>query len=232
MLIYFLLIEAVCMNIGIERSLQSHDLLTFMYLLIFVLITFTKLKFPKKLSALCTCFFSKIFFVDYAIELSAIFSVFKTILFFIQNLIFSFFIFNMYGLLFPNTTIEVTLFFQIFVSISLLLMTQYLVGIGISKLFRFRDLYMSIHALRFGYLKMISFLILPFLLYQSYGRYDDELLVGTIITVFLGLLLLLRIVLIVVNNNKIIIERLFYFIVYLCTLEIVPLLLIYKLAVK
>lgn len=233
MLINFLLIETECMNIGIERSLQSHDLLTFVYVFILVLITFVKLRFPAKFLALCTCFFSKAFFIDYANDLSATVSLFKTSLFLIQNLIFSFFFYNIYNLKYQDTSlIEISLFFQIFGGISLFLILQYLIGLSVSKVFQFGELFGSIQALKFSYLKVISFLMLPLLFYQNYAIYDDKFLVGTVITVLMVLLMLFRFALIVKKNNSIIIQSFFYFIMYLCALEIVPLLLVYKIAVN
>lgn len=232
MLIYFFELKGLSMNIGIERSIQSCDLLTLAYVLIFFLIVFTRLKFPKKFSALSTSFFSKTFFVDYATELSATISVFKITLFIIQNLVFSILMYNFYIAHSQNTVGDFLLFFQIFGGISLFLVFQYFLGLLIAKVFNFTELYKSIHALKFSYLKVISFLLLPFLLFQNYGLYHDKNLVSVIIALFFVVLMLLRFVLVVVQNNKILFERLYYFIVYLCTLEIVPLLIVYKLLVN
>tara|TARA_B100000809_G_scaffold22902_1_gene20051 strand:+ start:16276 stop:16860 length:585 start_codon:yes stop_codon:yes gene_type:complete len=192
-----------------------------------------KLRFPERFLALCNCFFSKTFFIDYANELSAIVSLFKTFLFLIQNLLFSLFFYNIYKLqVQDNSIVEVLFFFQIFSGVSLFLILQFLLGLSVSKIFNFSGLYMSIHTLKFSYLKVISFIMLPLLLYQNYATFDDKHLVGLVVSVLFVFLMLYRVGLIVKKNNKVILRRLFYFIVYLCTLEIVPLLLVYKVAVN
>ena len=221
------------MNIGIERSIQSLDLLTFVYVLIFVILIFVKLRFAKEFLSLCTCFFSKTFFIDYAIELSTSFSLFKAGLFLFQNLVFSVFLINMIAVFYPNTfMLESSMFGMLFLLVSLYFIFQYFFGYIISVFFRFTDLYKSVFALKFSYLKVISLILLPMLLYQNYGVYEDRVFVGTVVTVIFLILLLLSFVLFVINNNKIIIERLFYFILYLCALEIAPLLIVYKIAVN
>lgn len=220
------------MNIGIERSLQSLDLLTFVYIFVFVVLTLVKLQFPRKFLSLCSCFFSKSFFTDYSNELTATFSLFKGALFLVQNLIFSIFFYTSYRLIYPDTSVnEISLFFQIFGGVSVFLILKYSIGLVVAKIFQFSGFFMSVHALKFSYLKVISFVLLPLLLYQNYALSENEQFVGVVVAVLFALLLLIKVILIVVKNNNVIIERLFYFIVYLCTLEIVPLILVYKLVV-
>lgn len=221
------------MGVGIERSLLSNDVLTFVYIFIFLMLAFLKFRFPKKFLALTTCFFSKSFFVDYANELTTTFSVFKSILFLVQNLILSIFIFNLLSIQVPEIYGSIDpVFIKLFLGVSAFLMSQYLFGLFLARIFQYKELFLSIHALKFSYLKVISFLMLPFLLFQNYGTYGDKNSVGLIGAVFLAMLLLIRVVLIVSKNNKVIFERLFYFIVYLCALEIAPLLILYKVVVN
>lgn len=219
------------MNIGIERVFQHQDMITGIYVLIFGLITLIKFLYPKRFTALSNCLISKSYFLDYANELSESFSMFHVLLFVVQNLIFTilfynYFFFEEVSHLFGADWLGAL---RIFTGLSLYFIFQLVFGKTASIIFRFEELYTAIRVYKFSYLKVAAFALLPVLLLQNYAFQEnrDALVMGTAF-VFVSVLFL-RVILIVVKNNKLIIERLFYFILYLCTLEIAPLLIIYKL---
>ena len=83
--------------------------------------------------------------------------------------------------------------------------------------------------LKFSYMKVVSLGVLPFLLTTHYFPYFQIDFLGYGTLVVLCILLMVRVVFIVSNNNKWILQSLFYFILYICSLEIAPLLIINKL---
>lgn len=219
------------MNIGVERVFQNQDMITGIYVLIFGLLTLIKFLYPKRFISLSNCLFSKNYFLDYANELSEAFSMFHVLLFIVQNLIFTvlfynYFSFQEYEVVFGTGWYGAL---QIFAALSLYFIFQLTLGKTIAIIFRFEEIYAAIRIYKFSYLKIASFALLPILLLQNYAFQENKesIVLGTAF-VFVSVLFL-RVILIVTKNNKLIIERLFYFILYLCTLEIAPLLIIYKL---
>jgi hypothetical protein len=74
--------------------------------------------------------------------------------------------------------------------------------------------------------------LLPVLLFFTYVDIENTEFSSALLICFFFFFFLLRTVILLVKNNKLVIESLFYFIVYLCTLEIAPVLLIYKVVVN
>ncbi|WP_152285894.1 DUF4271 domain-containing protein [Flavicella marina] len=218
------------MNIGLERTFESNDLLTFMFCLIFSLIVLVKQYEPQLFNALFSGFFSKSFYIDYANDLEIAFSWFKLLLFAIQNLIFSIGIvlfLKVYGV-----DVDSILILKTFGGVSLYFILQYILSFFISYFFNFRDFFKKIHVLKFVYLKIIAGFLLPVLLFTTYLSSETKNKYMPYLLLLLGLLFLLRAVLVIVKNNQLVKERLYYFIVYLCTLEIAPLFVLYRVAVN
>lgn len=219
------------MNIGIERVFQNQDIIIGVYVLIFGLLTLVKFLYPKRFISLSNCLFSKNYFLDYANELSKSFSIFHVLLFIIQNLIFTLLFYNYFhlqgvGNWFSSDFMGIL---RVFAGLSLYFIFQLAFGKSVSILFRFEEMYAAIRVYKFSYLKIAAFALLPILLLQNFTFHESkDIMVVWTAFVFVSVLFL-RVVLIVVKNNKLIIDRLFYFILYLCTLEIAPLLIIYKL---
>lgn len=70
----------------------------------------------------------------------------------------------------------------------------------------------------------ISFFLFVILIMVSYTSLTNNLLIYATF-----LLLIIRLIFLLINNKKLIFSKLFYFILYICTLEIAPLLILYKL---
>jgi hypothetical protein len=124
------------------------------------------------------------------------------------------------------------LFVKIFGILTLYLSSHYLFSLLIAKLFDFSEIYRDVHILKFSYLKLIAFILLPVVLFFTYVDMGNPKFASIFLSYFFTILMVLRAVFLLVKNNKLIIERLFYFIVYLCALEIAPLLLMFKVVVN
>lgn len=221
------------MNFGIERAFGDNDNLTLIYCFVFVLMTFVKLKYPKLLLGLLRCLFSKNVFLDFSNELEGVFSVFKILLFIVQNLIFSVFFYLIISFTnFNENSNSDLLFLKIFSALTLYLSSQYLFSLLIAKIFNFSEVYKGVHILKFSYLKLVAFMLLPVLLFFTYFDVENRELASDFLIYFFLTLMVLRAVLLLIKNNKLVIESLLYFIVYLCTLEIAPVLLMFKVVVN
>jgi len=221
------------MNLGIERAFENNDKLTLVYCFIFLVITFVKLKYPKMFWGLLRCLYSKNVFLDFSKELQKVFSVFKSLIFIVQNLIFSVFIYLVTDLSDLKIDVSPDVFFlKIFIMLTSYLSMHYLFSLMVSKIFNFSEIFKAIRVLKFCYLKIVAFILFPVLVLFTYLDIENTKFASILLSSFFLVLLMLRVVLLLVKNNNLIFERLFYFIVYLCTLEIAPTFLIFKVMVK
>jgi hypothetical protein len=74
-----------------------------------------------------------------------------------------------------------------------------------------------------GYLYSLCISLFPAIIIYQYAFQNSLFLLS-----FFGILFIFRAFLILNNNKRIVIRKLFYFILYFCTLEIAPLLIVYK----
>lgn len=221
------------MGIGIERSFENNDIYTIVFVAILLCLTAIKLKYPKKFHAMLTSMYSKAFFLDYENELKTNFSGFKILLFLVQNLVFSVFLTKVYQVKISDGGFQDwELLRNVFLGLTLFIIAKYLISLVVAKIFNFFEVFHVFHIQKFTYLKLCSLVMLPLLWFMVYTDVVYKpFLMSLSIGVFI-LLMVLTAVFVVFRNNKVIIENLFYFIVYLCTLEIVPILLIFKIAVN
>lgn len=220
------------MNLAVERMFQNNDWIATVLLLVFVLISLLKVLYPKRFLALIGCIFSKKYFLDYSGELSEVFSLFNGLLFFIQNLTLSLFIY-VYSVPFipEGQDAGFQFYISVFSGINIYFVFLYFVGKMMALLFRFNDVFEWNRILRFSYLKSLVLLVLPMLVFHIYAFPENEVMVWFSVVVLL-LFLLIRLILILVSNIKQFSYNWFYFILYICSLELLPLMLLYLLVVK
>jgi len=220
------------MNIAIERVFQSNNWVAVVFVTVFVLITIVKIIYPKRFQVLLGCMFSKKYFLDYTNELSERLRFFDMGLFFAQNLIGALFLFLVLRKEGWMSDVEDSfLFLELFLGLISYFFIQDLLRRLVGVLFGLAPLLDQVNALKFSYLKIVLFLFIPFILVRYYSLPESDWMYRLMLGILI-LLLVIRWFLIIKNNNKLIIKRLFYFILYLCTLEIVPLLMFSKIMVK
>ncbi|WP_413468706.1 DUF4271 domain-containing protein [Lutibacter sp.] len=159
------------------------------------------------------------------------FAVFSSLLFAVQILTISL----LFYLIFTHFSIKkevssLNLYLFILGIIAVYFILRYLIGFFLANLFQLKELFLKLSFEKSNYLSNIILWILPLLLLSSYAKYF-QLTMIKITLVFFVIMLIFRYVLLLVNNKKVILNNLFYFILYICTLEIAPLILILKLTI-
>ena len=109
-----------------------------------------------------------------------------------------------------------------------LLFLRYFLGKLLAILFDLEKEHENITYLKMSYLSNFCLLIFPLLILALYLFYDSSI-AAIIVAAIAVFILLLYYILIVKNNQKVILKNLFYFILYLCALEVAPLIFLYKL---
>lgn len=207
----------------------NNDWITVVFVIVLLLLAVAKWLYKDRLLNLSTLFFSKDYFLNYGKENQLIFNGFNAILFTIQSIVLGLLILGVVVFykpellemgsleLFLKSTLLVTIFFLI----------RYLIGKILAIIFEVNRLQEYIAFAKISYFFNSILWILPFVLSIFYIE-KHNLLMFQLTMVIFTILLIVRYVLIARNNKNSIFYRLFYFILYLCALEIAPVLLLYK----
>jgi hypothetical protein len=216
------------MNNFIPIPSLKNDGITLIFLLIFILLVVVKLIYNERLFLLTTIGISKKYFLNYGKESRLIFNGFNSILFIVQSLIGMLIVYAFLQFYQPELVQESSfLLLKIFLGLSIIFLIRYLIGKGFGILFDVENTHNHISFEKMSYLFSILLLILPFLLLVFYIEKYNFLFFQLLIAV-LTILLTIRYLFLFSNNKKQIASRLFYFILYLCALEIAPIFIIYK----
>ena len=124
--------------------------------------------------------------------------------------------------------VDILMFIKIAGILGLAVLTKLLLELGIGYLFDIQKLFHSYVFQQVSFLNLLGVLLLPFNSFLIFGAPNQPiLLVATL--VISGLILLRGFIKSIKTYQKLIINNFFYFILYLCTLEIAPYIFIYKL---
>ncbi|WP_347173200.1 DUF4271 domain-containing protein [Polaribacter uvawellassae] len=211
---------------AIERIDFSNNWLTLVFILGLLLLVVLKTLNQQKLFEYSRAFFLKGFIEKKVEERASFFNGFNIILFLFSVLV--------YALLFTLSTVfffpETELNIQLYLKITAFVFSYFTVFIALDfslcHLLEIRTELAHLIAAKWGYSYNIALFLFPILIFTTYSF----LTVYALLTVFV-ILFTLSIVLTFINNKNLIINKLFYFILYLCALEIAPLLIIYKITV-
>ncbi|WP_418361247.1 DUF4271 domain-containing protein [Tenacibaculum todarodis] len=192
-----------------------------LFLIGFILLFFMKLYKPSRFLGYSISFFTRGFIEKRAEEKPAIFSTFHVLIYSFCVLTLSLFIHT----LIPETQTQNNLISYIYlISFTFIYMIiRSLLDYSFSKLLNLSDYIRYFIFTKVGYLYTLSIWLFPILIIYNYGYKNNNFLWGSFL-----ILLGIRFGLVFYNNKKLIIKHLFYFILYLCALEIAPLFIILK----
>ncbi len=207
----------------------NNDWITIVFLLIFVLLGAAKIIYKERLFELVVLFFSKKYLLKYAKENQLIFNGFSVILYLVQVLVLSliFFVFAQEYLSLIEIDYNYYFFIKILIGVSLFFLFRFLIGFALGELFGTKQQQQQLAFTKISYLFSISILILPFLLLVFFIKKYNFLAFQLLIFVF-AILLIIRYVFVFKNNNITLAKQGSNFFLYLCALEIAPLMLILK----
>lgn len=215
-----------------EIFFQNNDWITLVFLTIFVILVIIKLVFNERLRYTSVLFFSKKYFATYFNkEKKNIFNWYQVLFFLIQILVFSLIFYEISSYFEPVFQyLNVHIYLIILAGVLLYFTIRFLIGWFLAFIFDLGEIHKKIHYEKLNYFNSLSLSILPFLLFLFYADNYKSVLSKTTIIVFI-LLLVIRYIWVIRNNKKLIFSNLLYFILYLCALEIAPLVIILKLTI-
>ena len=206
---------------ALEREIINQNWITILFLVALSLLTLLSAIDVKKLKKSFFAIFDPVFIEEEVEENPSFFSAFNLILYFFFILILAFLLYQLsaeFSVKVASRYLEY--FFVVLSYFSLKWFLEYLLKI----LFQFKEQVAFFHLFKNRSLYAVSMVFFGVLVLTVYLDISNfYLLFATLIV--LGL----RVFSIVFNNKKLILNKLFYFILYLCALEIAPLLIIFKL---
>ncbi|WP_410548825.1 DUF4271 domain-containing protein [Aureivirga sp. CE67] len=211
------------------RSLPTSNWLSLMLIFSFFLFVGFKLIYKERLFQNYIVFFSNKYFLNFGKDSKSIFNSYFLISYFFQCLFLTLFAFT-YFKFNPNDLFsENLLTFGILAGIiNVYFIGKLLIGLLFKIVFDISTIYESVTFQKVSYLTSIAFLLFPLLIISNYSQFYPEKIFKISLILFI-ILLLYRYLMLVLNNKLLIVSYLFYFILYLCTVEIAPFIIFYKL---
>ncbi|MFD1292959.1 DUF4271 domain-containing protein [Lutibacter holmesii] len=211
---------------------QNNDWITLVFFTIFVILVAIKFFFNERLAHTSMLLFSKKYLaIYYSKEKKKVFNNFQVLFFLVQLLTFSLIFFEILRYKVPSfSQLDGNIFVLIFICVFLYFVVRFLIGFFLASIFNFNEFHKKLLYEKSNYFNSLVISILPFLLVLFYTESYQLVFFKITLIVFL-FLLTLRYVLVLRNNKKVIFGNLFYFILYLCALEIGPLVIILKLTI-
>jgi len=211
---------------------QNSDWITLVLLFVFMVLVMLKLVFKDRLFHISILFISKKYLLIYfSKEKKMLFNLFQGSLFVVQLLVLSLICYfaNLYFQIYP-TQLNFSSFLFLFLGFLLYFSLRYFIGLLLAFLFNFKSEFNKIVYHKMNYFNNLILWLLPFLIVAIYVTEYKKIALEITFVLFV-VLLILRYALVLTNNKKLIFNNLFYFILYLCALEIVPLIIILKLTI-
>ncbi|WP_284652703.1 DUF4271 domain-containing protein [Flavobacterium terrisoli] len=212
------------------RVLEAKDWATYLFVFSFALIAITRTAFETRFNDFLKILVSDKYIKVYK-DTSHLMSGFTILLFIVQIISFSFFIQLILSHFGYVSKTDWILFIRIFTFIGVFILSKFLIEKIIAATFNIEEFIEQFNLQKVSYRTFISLLLLPINIYLYYNDISSNLFIYCVIAVILIINLLAYLVSLKIYQN-LIIGKLFYFILYLCALEIAPYYFIYYLITK
>lgn len=212
---------------AVERNFESNDWITIILLIVITLLILNKLKYGERFFRVRQLLFNNSYINSYSKTAPLALSTFNIIFYVVFVIIITFLTIALLEIqdkvLLDNPLLQ---FFLIFGMVLGFFSFRLLLGILLGSLFELESKQAYFTFLKIGYMGNFSMIIFPIVVISFYFKapfFTKLLLILSVV------MLLYYYVLLIKNNQKFIFGNFFYFILYLCTLEIAPILIAVKL---
>jgi hypothetical protein len=202
------------------RIIENKDWVTLVFIMAFGIIALTKSVYENRFADFVKLIYSNKYIRIYR-DSSHLMGMFSISLFFVQIISFSFFIQLLLSYLGYGSKTDWILFIQIFTFLIYFILSKFLIEKIIATSFDIEELIEQFNLQKVTYRTYIGLLLLPIDIVLFY--YDSILKNIPLLVFYIILALNVLLYLISIKNYRNeIFSKLFYFILYLCTLEIAP----------
>lgn len=213
---------------GLERLSLTRDWITIILFTALVLIAFLKFSYNERFVKLFSLSYSEKYFTNYSKSKPLIFNSFHLLFFVIINFNISLLIYYAIKAFDPSKiSHDFSYFAQILLVVFLYFVARYLIGYLLSVVFSLSEEQDHVTLLKVSNLAYLSVLFFPLLVLMNYSSFAlHRILITFSLTV--AIILLFTRYFTIVKNLKLNFNNFFYLFLYLCALEIAPILVIYK----
>ncbi|MCT4700018.1 DUF4271 domain-containing protein [Tenacibaculum haliotis] len=206
---------------AIERVITDNNWITLVIIFAVVLLATLKLLKPNRLLGYLFAFLTSGFFKKKVEDNTSFYEPFNLLFFLFSSIIISLFLFLVVNFTpYEHNFINYLIVFSVVI---LYLSIKHFINVTITNTLGLSTILKYFLVVKSGYLKSLSLWLFPAIIVHQYTFNSNTFL----LTIF-GILFVFRAFLILKNNKRIVMRKLFYFILYFCTLEIAPLLIAYK----
>ena len=212
------------------RILEPKDWATYLFVFSFVLIAISKTAFETRFSEFLRILVSDKYIKVYK-DTSHLMSGFTILLFIVQIISFSFFIqlvLTSFGYVSKTDWI---IYIRIFTFFGIFVLSKFLIEKIVATIFNIEEFAEQFNLQKVSYRTFIGLILLPINIYLFYKNTPSNILIYFTIAVILIINLFSYLVSLKIYQN-LLIGKLFYFILYLCALEIAPYYFMYYLITK
>ncbi|NER16960.1 DUF4271 domain-containing protein [Spongiivirga citrea] len=215
------------MTDAIIRNVETNDWLTILLVLALVLTTVAKSLFESRFAYFTSLFTNNKYISIYGKEKNLVINRFSLLLFSAQIISLAIFIYLSFFALSDVAATTDYLFIKIISYLLVIIAFKYFLEKTIAAVFEIDALFEDYNFQKISYRNLISLYLIPINALLIYFSFSNNTLLY--ITIALFILVNLAAQLIIFRKyQKLIIDNLFYFILYLCALEIAPYLVVLK----
>lgn len=202
------------------RIIENKDWATLLFIVCFIVIAINKSLFEGQFHEFIRLPFSKKYMATYR-DSSNLYSSFTISLFFVQLISYSFLIQIILSFLDYTTKDNWITFIQIFTALFVFILIKFYIEKIIANIFSIEDFLEVFNLKKVTFRTYIGLLFLPIVILLYYNNFLSIGIIKVFI-VIIGLCMIYFYFLSILNYQKLILSKIFYFILYLCTLEIGP----------
>ena len=212
------------------RILEPKDWATYLFLFSFILIAITKSAFETRFSEFIRILASDKYIKSYK-DSSHLMSGFTILLFFVKIISFAFFIQIILDNLGFISKTDWVVYIRIFTFFSVFVLSKFLIEKIIATVFGIEEFNEQFNLQKVSYRTFIGIVLLPINIYLYYSESGATYIIYSTIAIVMMINIYSYLVSLKTHQN-LISSKLFYFILYLCALEIAPYYFIYYLITK
>lgn len=208
-----------------QRIIENKDWATLLFLLCFVVIAIIKYLFEVQFNEFLRLPFSKKYTATYK-DTSNLYSAFTISMFFVQLISFSFLIQIILSYFEYTTKANWITFIQIFTTLFVAILIKFNIEKIVATIFDIEDFLEVFNLKKVTYRTYIGLIFLPIVILLYYNNFLSVGIISAFLAI-IGVGMIYFYFLSIITYQKQILGKIFYFILYLCTLEIGPYYLLY-----
>lgn len=209
---------------AVDKVTYSNDWITILYIILFIAIVILKLIDTNKVKESFLSFLSFSLIKDDSIERKKKFDTFQIVVFLFSVTVLSLVLYKFKLLKISQSEIGLTSFLPIFIGLLFYLFLKRILEYFLVLLFMIKKRLQFFLFFKNNFLSSVCFLLFISLVLSEYTNLNTKYVLFFAIFLFI-----LRFIFLVLRNKKLVFNKLFYFILYLCALEIAPLFVLFKL---